>query len=444
MTILSFVASTIFTQYSDRPIDGAAIQIATDEMPSIRALAAARAELRHLETLIRRYVSDPAVDPTIVEEIKQSRAEVDRQFGTYLALPVFGDERAQWSRINGQVQDLNHAVAQAMAQIDEHDLKRAQRTVDVDVARTADAASTAVLSAIEVNARGARDLALKVRSLRDRSLRVALVLDTVCVILTILAALMALRAVRRYAKVLEEFSELQRRRAEELELFAGRVAHDILGPFSTVRIALSVAGKESRDERTSRMVERGQSSVQRVATIVDGLLAFARAGARPEPGEHTNVGEALAELSHELEPVAAQSAIELSVAPFSPCEVACNPGVLSSLVENLVRNAIKYMGDAGERQVTIRVAERGERIRFEVQDTGPGLPPGLEDRMFEPHVRGATHGQPGIGLGLATVRRIVKSHGGTVGVRSTPGVGCLFWFELPRAQAPLTEPRAPH
>jgi signal transduction histidine kinase len=77
----------------------------------------------------------------------------------------------------------------------------------------------------------------------------------------------------------------------------------------------------------------------------------------------------------------------------------------------------------------LRVFGRGDRARFEVIDTGPGIAPEILPRIFEPYVRGR-HGLPGIGLGLATVRRMVEAHGGTAGVDSSPR-GSRFWFELP-------------
>jgi signal transduction histidine kinase len=71
-------------------------------------------------------------------------------------------------------------------------------------------------------------------------------------------------------------------------------------------------------------------------------------------------------------------------------------------------------------------------VRFEVADTGPGLPPAFEKHAFEPYMRATTR-VPGLGLGLATVKRLVCAYGGHVGVaRGEGGVGALFWFELPR------------
>jgi signal transduction histidine kinase len=111
--------------------------------------------------------------------------------------------------------------------------------------------------------------------------------------------------------------------------------------------------------------------------------------------------------------------------------------VLLSLLGNLLRNAIKYLGTAQIREVELRVhCSRDDRVVFEVEDTGPGIPTDLGASIFDPYVRGVHTGVPGIGLGLATVKRLVESHGGTVGVRRGEKGGALFWFELGEAGAP--------
>jgi two-component system sensor histidine kinase HydH len=70
--------------------------------------------------------------------------------------------------------------------------------------------------------------------------------------------------------------------------------------------------------------------------------------------------------------------------------------------------------------------------RIEVEDTGPGILSEIEATLFEPFVRGPHENVNGTGLGLATVKRLVESHRGRVGVQSQLGVGTLFWAELPR------------
>jgi signal transduction histidine kinase len=105
--------------------------------------------------------------------------------------------------------------------------------------------------------------------------------------------------------------------------------------------------------------------------------------------------------------------------------------VLASLLSNLLRNAIKHMGTSTRREVLVRILPRHDRVRFEVEDTGPGIPPELLPQVFDPYVRGPRTTEPGLGLGLATVRRLVEGHDGRYGASSREGEGALFWFELP-------------
>ncbi len=146
----------------------------------------------------------------------------------------------------------------------------------------------------------------------------------------------------------------------------------------------------------------------------------------------------VADLVEELRPSAEEKGVELLVEHRgpSPLEVACSPGVLMSLVSNLVGNGIKYIGDAPFKRVTILSIAVGRTVRVEVRDTGPGVPVALRDRIFDPYVRGADSSVPGMGLGLATVRRLTEAHAGTVGVEGAEGQGSLFWFELPRFPDP--------
>jgi len=90
------------------------------------------------------------------------------------------------------------------------------------------------------------------------------------------------------------------------------------------------------------------------------------------------------------------------------------------------------MRTAPHRCVVLRSTRVDRHARVEVEDTGRGLPPGTQDRVFDPYMRADRSGQPGLGLGLATVKRFAEGYGGRVGVRSGPG-GCTFWFELPVA-----------
>jgi signal transduction histidine kinase len=190
-------------------------------------------------------------------------------------------------------------------------------------------------------------------------------------------------------------------------------------------------------DRREILLGRASRTLQRVSQLVDGLLILARSGTKPPTDASSDVGLVVGDVVEELAPLAREKEIELRVERLDPCVAACSPGVLTSILSNLVGNALKFMGDSPVRHVGIRVLELGPRVRMEVADTGPGVPDGYRQRIFEPYFRATPSSAPGLGLGLATVRRMVEAHGGRVGLEA-PGVGSLFWFELPLGGA---EPR---
>jgi signal transduction histidine kinase len=102
------------------------------------------------------------------------------------------------------------------------------------------------------------------------------------------------------------------------------------------------------------------------------------------------------------------------------------------LVDNLVSNAIKFTPEGGD--VRVSVTPVNGVVRLEVADTGIGIAPEEQDRLFERFFRASTaseHQIPGTGLGLYITRAIVEAHGGSVAVRSGPGEGSSFCIELP-------------
>lgn len=118
--------------------------------------------------------------------------------------------------------------------------------------------------------------------------------------------------------------------------------------------------------------------------------------------------EVIHDIADGMGPELQRSEIELEVEPLPSVLVQCSTGVLVSLIGNLVRNAIKYMGKSEPRRISLRAFERGGSIRIEVSDTGPGIAEAFVPRLFEPYFRVPTNTQPGLGLGLPTVRKLAE------------------------------------
>lgn len=428
--VASFVAATLLGTWKMRAIDDRAVAIAENAAPSIEHLAAARVEVRNLQLIVRSQL-DHGPDRFDDTPIEASQKLVDEAVNDYLVLPTFPGERELWHDILEAKNRLDEAVTRIEQDAARGDIASARRIADTDLVSAIIDFNNAITHVTELDASRAHDLAMEIRGVRASASNAALALDVGCTLIAIAGALLLRHVIRTYAGLVEAHQHLQEARASELEQFAGRVAHDILSPLGTVALALDVAEKVPPDQR-ARILGRGRAAVGRVKRLVDGLLSFARAGAKPEPDASADVREAMLDLATELEPTAIQDGIELRIEPGRG-EVACAPGVLTSLVSNLARNAMKYMGDGPLRRIDIRTIDRGSMLRVEVEDTGPGLPADVEDRVFDPYARGRSSTQPGIGLGLATVKRLAESHGGSVGVRSSPGQGCLFWFELPKS-----------
>jgi signal transduction histidine kinase len=436
--VLSFGSATVYWQYRAAAIDAPTGAIAHDASPAIEHLAAARAELHHLRVLANDEIAAPVLERAeLQEQLAHAEADLDAQLAAYRVLPSPPGELVLRPGVERELASVESAIADVTEAANAGDLDRAKALANGRLRRATERASAALLRAIDFNAARARDLALRIEDIRTQSSRVAWVLNILCGVFSLLAGTLAWRAMRRQAQLVAAHVRLTEGRAEELEAFAGRVAHDIVNPLGTAMLGVDIAQRlAAKDSRAQDALVRARRSLVRTNHLVAGLLEFARAGARPAPGARSDVAAVLQELAQEIQPAAAEAGVQLTFEPLPACATAATSSCLTSLAANLIRNAIKYIGEGPVRSVTVRCATRGQRVRIEVEDTGPGLPPGFGLAAFEPYVRGPDTGKPGIGLGLATVKRIAEAHGGSVGVRSAPGRGCLFWFELPAA-APL-------
>jgi signal transduction histidine kinase len=429
--VCGFVGSTLWSQRVSHSIDDDALLISRDAAPALQYIADARAQLRDLQAKVGRSVVGRE---TIQLDYDVERAKVTALIRQAMDLPTDPHETAFYVGLHAGLRSFDEAAHLALEEYRSGQHAAARATMDSKLIPAGDETSQVAKSLVDYEAQAVASAAVRIEDARNRSDRVAYELDALCVMLSICAAILVMRILRQMQRAEREKRQLMERKAEELEQFAGRVAHDILSPLSAVSMAVAIVEKRAPQEQ--EVLSRAGKSLHRVHGIVDGLLGFARAGARPEAGARAEVQPVVAGLLEELLPAAEHVGATL-VATDVPCvAVECSPGVLLSLLGNLLRNSLKYLGESRTRQVTLRVKARRGRVLFEVEDTGPGIPSHLLQRVFEPYVRGPNVGAPGIGLGLATVKRLVESHGGTVGLRSAPQHGCVFWFELDESFPP--------
>jgi signal transduction histidine kinase len=128
---------------------------------------------------------------------------------------------------------------------------------------------------------------------------------------------------------------------------------------------------------------------------------------------------------------AAHPALQISAEGLSSSvKVVADPAQLEQVFANLFKNAVEAMQGSGRLTVVSNLVKKGTSsyCRVQIHDTGPGIPPGLRDRIFQPYV---TTKPDGTGLGLAIVERILFDHQGLVWFESQPGFGTTFFLDLP-------------
>ncbi|NVB78549.1 MAG: response regulator [Kofleriaceae bacterium] len=232
------------------------------------------------------------------------------------------------------------------------------------------------------------------------------------------------------------------RRAQRLEAvgtLAGGIAHDFNNLIFGIKLLAAELAATEADEQKLASLKMIDDVTERSAVLTRSLLGFARRGKhRAMPVALNEVIGAMREL---LTRTLTGVEIEFDLAATERGTVVGDASQLEQVVMNLVVNARDAVKDKGGR-VCVRTRTRGSQVILEVSDDGPGIPPEIRDRVFEPYFTTKTHGaNRGTGLGLATVFGIVESHGGTIEIDTgLDGEGATLRASFPAATQPADAP----
>jgi signal transduction histidine kinase len=432
LVVAAALASTIwYFEVSTRRVSHETAVMLANGVPSVDQLNRVRAALRHIDGAfdfgLLAMTEKRPIDRRLLDEAHQRFKE---ELAEYRLLPYYQFEDDLNRDLDQELVRFDEAMQRLVNEMETGNLEKSMELENGAWRRQSDAIDDRLRGLIAFNIRHVTEHALSIDHIRGRSALVGLGVGVAALLVALAATAVAALAVRRRIR-------LQTERAAELEMFSSRVAHDLMSPLTSVALALELGKSEAESPQMSRYLTRALSSTRRMRGIVDGLLDFARSGGQVPAGARGELVPVVQAVVEESRARAVEEHIDLSIGELAGGEVACSSGILTVILANLLNNAIKFMGDSPERRITVRALDRGDaRVRFEVADTGPGLPAGFERHAFEPYARATTR-VPGLGLGLATVERLVSASGGRVGVtRGEEGKGALFWFELPRPVHP--------
>jgi signal transduction histidine kinase len=218
----------------------------------------------------------------------------------------------------------------------------------------------------------------------------------------------------------------KRRMESELRSFADVVAHDLREPITGIAHLVTLLERRADEPPSAEVLTLLRASTERARELIDGVLAYARAGEFRR--ERVALEQVMAEVAADLRPGLEAAGAALEVGPLP--EVDGDPRQLRRVLQNLVANAVKFRGEAPPRVEVSALADREEWV-VTVRDNGVGVDPEHAGRIFAmfSRVNGETEGT---GIGLSVCRRVVEAHGGRIWVEPAQGGGSAFRFTLPR------------
>ena len=218
----------------------------------------------------------------------------------------------------------------------------------------------------------------------------------------------------------------------ELEAFSYSVSHDLRAPLRSIEgfsRALMEDCADRLDEAGKDSLNRVIASTVRMGQLIDGLLNLSRVTRAEIRGRHVDLSGLAREIVDELRQGENGRRVQCDIAGGAVVEG--DPALLRAVLQNLIGNAWKFTRKRDEARIEFGVAKESGETAFFVRDNGAGFDMTYSDKLFGAFQR--LHGQnefPGIGIGLATVQRIVNRHGGRAWATGAPGQGATIYFTL--------------
>ena len=231
------------------------------------------------------------------------------------------------------------------------------------------------------------------------------------------------------------------RRLDEVKTgLISTVSHELKTPLTSVRLAIHLVLSEKIGDLTAKQIEvleAAREDSDRLYQVIEDLLDISRiesgqAGIRLQP---VNVQELVLRVTDKVRAAFRDQRVTLTteVDPEVP-QVLADSTRLPLVFDNLLNNALKYTPQGGEVKVTAKSGNG--MVRFTVADSGVGIAPDYQRRVFEKFFRVPGQEQASSGLGLTIAKEIVEAHGGSIGVASQEGRGTTFTVELKAAALP--------
>ncbi|MHB8879827.1 MAG: sensor histidine kinase, partial [Myxococcaceae bacterium] len=345
-------------------------------------------------------------------------------------------ESEVWTRFNTTSNSLVKQVRKAVRFSKGKEAERARKHLEEEVKPITWELDETANELTKKNADETKKLLHQLEEIRMRTTLLGAGVAVLAVIISLVVGFQVTSILGRQEKtILAQVGELDRRN-QELDAFASRVAHDLISPLAPLKGYLTLIRRSkslASDTEAKEMLSLAESSAGRMTELIEALLRFCRAG---KPSEHTvsELDTAVSTILLEVSQSAAAQGVELERRLESAVRVACPAQLLQSIAQNLLSNAVKYCAGRPAAKVAVRVSQEKSQAVLEVTDNGLGMSAESQGQLFQPFFRAQeSRHLPGYGLGMATTKRLVEAHGGTIQVRTASGAGTQVSVRFPLA-----------
>jgi signal transduction histidine kinase len=222
----------------------------------------------------------------------------------------------------------------------------------------------------------------------------------------------------------------QRARLAALGTAVAKIQHDLRNILSSAQLASDQLA-QSDDPAVRRLAQRLVSSIDHAVALATNTLRYGRADENPPQRHMVALAPIVAEAGEAA--LGAHKNVRLIDTVDKSIQIDADAGLLFRILLNLLRNAGEVLASAQGGEIRVSAARAAGRVSIDIEDNGPGIPPNVRERLFQPFAGSARPG--GSGLGLAIARDLARAHGGDVTLVTTGDAGTHFRIEIPDRQA---------
>lgn len=430
--IFLLLATAALMLMAARQVETKAHQITDNSLKSILMVGRMHSDLGHAHLLLHHLPPTPteAQRSDLARQFDASRDDFASAATEYVSLAMYPGERQIWERLENRSADLWSKLG-TIVELYQRDGD--ERTA-LQLLQENEAAFTRIqddIAAIEeINKQEAVSAAQMISNIERQAFVGACLVALFAVAVTFWLGRHTAKVVGSRDRIMRQHLLDVESRNRDLDAFAGRVAHDLRGPMSTISVAAATLMAKVQGERGLTDVLR--RAIERMDRIIEDLLSLARVDTAPINAT-SSPAALVAQLREEFAPQFSDAHGTLFT-NVDEGQVQCSEGLLRQALINLVDNALKYRHPERTPEVRIEGKRLDDSYEIRVSDNGIGMSSAETARVFDPFYRGAhARDQEGTGLGLPIVKRILEANGGSIAVESLAGKGSVFILRLPVA-----------